>query len=40
MKNNNEIIVGVSTYNGEKTLEKTLKSLETKVQKFFCIYFR
>ena len=38
MKKNNEIIVGVSTYNGEKTLEKTLKSLEKQKFKNFSVF--
>ena len=39
MKKNNEIIVGVSTYNG-KTLEKTLKSLEKQKFKIFLYLFQ
>ncbi len=34
----NEILIGVSTYNGEKTLEKTLKSLEEQTFKNFSVF--
>ena len=34
----NEILIGVSTYNGEKTLEKTLRSLEQQTIKNFSVF--
>ena len=34
----NEISVGVSTFNGEKTLERTLNSLENQTFKNFSVY--
>ena len=34
----NEILIGVSTYNGEKTLEKTLRSLEQQTFKNFSVF--
>lgn len=34
----NEVFIGVPTYNGEKTLEKTLKSLEEQTFKNFSVF--